>query len=1062
MRGKFVVILILLVLLIFTVYQMMEIESSLRKERTVQLLVEDESKPLITRFPDEQLRQAASSADYYFTANGNYFQKLDAEYLEYDKIWYWEDIFLKGVNLGVAVPGKFPAEFSLTFSEYLDWLILIGQMNANTVRIYTILPPEFYEAFSYYNLHHQDHPLYLMQGVWAKIPPDDNYFNPAYTREYQKEIIDVIDVIHGNAVLEKVAGKASGTYATDVSRYTAAFLLGREWEPLAVHQTNRLNDRYHYNGDFISLNHGNAMEVWLAEMMDFTILYETQKYSFQHPISVVNWLPLDPMYHNTEIIENEKVREYDNDLESIDFMKFHATDLFFPGIYAAYHAYPYYPDFAYLQPSYQNIANREGITDPYYGYLLDLKDHCQGMPLVIAEYGLPSSRGNSHYSPFGFHQGGHSEAKQAQLSLELTKDIVDAGCAGAIYFEWVDEWFKHNWLVMDFEQPFENRKLWHNMENPEQNFGIMAMESRTKTVDGDLSDWDKEVIRPGNMSLEADADAGYFYLAAEVPGVDLSSSDMYIAIDTYDEEKGDHRLPFTHKEFSNGFEFLVELRSTDSALVLVDEPYSVFTDIYNDHIPVYSSKYNSNGEFVHQLMLSNRARVGLLGKKTDSVIVDRSSLVFGNSSEPVSSNADWYFNPSDHVLELRLDWHLLNVSDPSKRYVLDDKDGTDEIEFTETDGFNIYLFVLNEADGGSRQFPRDDPYFFTWEKWDNPEYNQRLKPIYDSLQALFSDLAPGYDIFRPREVKDESFEIAGFYNNKPGAVSISFDNAGYSQYQYAIPILEKYGLSAGFGVIPSMLDDTPGMYEYVEGVRMKRLGMTQLREIAENHEICLQVPADETIPSYAEVLGFEQNTNATIHTIHMYEPSTDRTQYPVMFAREITGKNILPAHHDGIDFTVMNFAVSQATMDSLMNSHRDQWSIFNYKHLYDKRDSVRPNISRKILDEYFIERSNFEKQVRLIRNSGYWIAPESDVFKYLKEREMSELQHTGYQNFLFLRIVNELDMRLYDHPLTIRYTTAARTLRIKGSEADGIYTNRTGTVQFNAMPNTEITIERLN
>lgn len=1062
MKGKFIVIFVLLALLIFTVYQMMKIETSLREGRTVELLIEDESKPLISRLSGEQLQKAASASDYYFMVRDDYFQKLDVNYYEGDKKWYWKEMFLKGVNLGVAVPGKFPAEFSLNFSEYLNWLIMIGKMNANTVRTYTILPPEFYEAFSYYNLHHQNHPLYLMQGVWAPVPPDKNYYDPSYTRDFQKEIIDMIDVIHGDAVIKKAPGKGSGIYASNISKYVVAFLLGREWEPDAVFHTNRMNNRDHYTGDFICMNNGNAMETWLAEMMDFAILYETQNYKYQHPLSFVNWLPLDPMYHNTEIIESTKVREYDNDLESIDFRRFHATKLFFPGIFAAYHAYPYYPDFVYLQKSYQNTWNDKGFPDPYYGYLLDLKEHNQGMPLVIAEYGLPSSRGLSHYSPYGFHQGGHSEAEQAVLSVEMTQSIVNTGCAGAIYFEWADEWFKHNWLVMDFELPFENRKRWHNMENPEQNFGILALESRTKTLDGDLSDWENGGEDMANISMKADADAGYFYLSAILPGLDLSDADLYIALDTYDEEKGDHRLPFSDETFHNGFEFLVELKSADSAWILVDEPYSVFTDIYNDHIPVYSSKNNANGKFVHQLMLTNRGRTGLLDDVTDSVIIDRSLLTFGNSSEPESSNADWFYDQSKNTLELRLDWHLLNVSDPSGRFVLDDKKGTAEIEYSMTDEFNIFLFLVNEADGSIIQFPRDDPFSFIWDTWEDPSYSQRLKPVYFSLQDYFRELVPGGNPYSPRAGIEMKFEIADFYDNKPGAVSISFDNAGFSQYEYALPVLEKYNLSAGFAAVPGMMDDAAGFYELNEGVRLKRLGLPQLEKIAENNEICLQLISESTVPANYDLVSLESNTNSEILTLHLNEPRISNTHIPAIFVREIGAEDPISGSHDGIDYSVLNFAISRLELDSLLKKNKYAWTIANYLHLYDVNEGIPVKSNPKVLPGFFIERSDFEKQIRLIRNSGYWIAPESKVFKYLREKQDSYIQYSEYQDYIFLKIVNELDKGIYDQPLTILYNTTAKKIRISSSLANGVYNNRTGVIQFSAMPNEEITIELLD
>ena len=60
---------------------------------------------------------------------------------------------------------------------------------------------------------------------------------------------------------------------------------------------------------------------------------------------------------------------------------------------------------------------------------------------------------------------------------------------------------------------------------------------------------------------------------------------------------------------------------------------------------------------------------------------------------------------------------------------------------------------------------------------------------------------------------------------------------------------------------------------------------------------------------------------------------------------------------------------------------------------------------------------------------------------------------------IFLKIVNELDMNKFNHPLTLSFKTNAQTIRIKGSESDGTYANRTGCIYFNALPNKEITIE---
>ena len=64
------------------------------------------------------------------------------------------------------------------------------------------------------------------------------------------------------------------------------------------------------------------------------------------------------------------------------------------GWFASYHAYPYYPDFMNLDPGYAAARSSFGQSN-YFGYLRDLQRHHAGVPLLISEYGVPSSRGNS-------------------------------------------------------------------------------------------------------------------------------------------------------------------------------------------------------------------------------------------------------------------------------------------------------------------------------------------------------------------------------------------------------------------------------------------------------------------------------------------------------------------------------------------------------------------------------------------------------------------------------------------------------------------------------------------
>ncbi|MFO7896171.1 MAG: polysaccharide deacetylase family protein [Candidatus Cloacimonadales bacterium] len=862
MHKKTLFIIFLFGLLAMTVFMMIKIEDKIRSEK---IIVIDSTKvtiPLFPEFEEKELPDLAKNSSELFRTRGDYFQVYSSSSNRAQQK-EWNSIFLKGVNLGAALPGKFPSEFPTDFDLYLQWFQQMAAMNSNVVRVYTIFPPVFYEAFAQYNLLYGDKPLYLLQGVWATVPTDHNYHNPRFQYEFQLEIKDVIDVINGNAVIEPEKGKASGVYISDVSKFTIGYILGREWEPQSVTYTNQNVNLNSFAGEFISLPQGTAMEAWLAAMMDYTIKYEVVKYQKQRPVSFVNWLPLDPMHHESEYIENDKVREYDNDLETVDFAKFFQTDLVKAGIFASYHAYPYYPDFVYLDKQYRTENN-------YLSYLEDLKAHCPDMPLIIAEYGVPSSRGNSHYTPYGMDQGGHNEREQAQINQVLTKNIWESDCGGAVIFEWMDEWFKFNWMVMDFEQPQHRRKYWHNKENPEQNFGILAVENRTINLDGKTDDWDEE-----NAEISAAADPSYFYLKYELTDFDFSQQNITIAIDTYDKDLGEFRLEKFSKTAKRGLEFLIEINSPDSAQILVDDHYSVFSDIYNDYIPLYASKANNNGRFVQQELISNRARETLLTEKVPQKLHNRSKLVFGKLAE--NSNADWYFNAETGVLELRLPWHLLNVSDPSSLQVLHDIANTPQIETTAAD-FHLYTYISDLQNNIQFTIPRNEKaWSYQWDGWEDPIYTTRLKPQYYTLQKLFPQLVP---LQQDREKVTEKFWLTKWYKNAPGAVSITFDDGSYSQYEHALPTLQKYNFTADFSVVGAWTSHQPGNFAEQGVFSIKRLGWQQLQEIAAaGNEISshgffhAKLDPDKSEAEISSLLKrnkdlLEKNLNITVETLH--------------------------------------------------------------------------------------------------------------------------------------------------------------------------------------------------
>ena len=701
----------------------------------------------------------------------------------------WVPIFVKGINLGAALPGRYPAEFPREQALYAKWLLQMSELGANVVRLYTLLPPEFYRALGKHNAGRGsgDGFIWLVQGVWTELPEDDiSYDAPAFRAQFLAEMERVIDAVHGNIAVAHRRGHASGFYDTDVSEMTLGFILGREWEPYSVAAYDQ--SRPHpasYRGEYFTLAGGTPTEAWFASILDHAVRHEMERYHAQRPVSFTNWPTLDPIRHPTEATKDEEIvllkklklpqepgtlLEYDNDGVGIDAMKIVPTDRTPAGTFASYHAYPYYPDFMNVDPGYLKSAGARGPSN-YAGYLRELKSHHHGMPVLIAEVGVPTSRGISHHQPQGWHHGGHTEKEQGEIDALLMEEIHETMCAGGILFAWIDEWFKKNWLVAAFEVPEYNNKNWLNILDPEQNYGLVALKPGRSgwkvTIDGKGDDWKTVPPIGGNgggglKSLRVTHDEAYIYMRLDVDRLNWRETHYAIGIDTYGAAEGDHRMPFDlGLSTPTGLEFVVDLSGPATSRLLCDVPYDLHTNRFTR--PWKSSK-NDDGVFTEMLAETNRRRVGRDGAIYPAIVYSRSPLRFG-TMDPDSPEFDdlveWNTNTEEGFIELRIGWNLLNVTDPSTRQVLDDpvppKGGAGH---RTTDGFRFYLASWHPEDhrvlatipavNADGRYMSDGIPFYTWEPWEEPTWHSYLKKSYFILKDRLAPLRPIVSTRAPR------------------------------------------------------------------------------------------------------------------------------------------------------------------------------------------------------------------------------------------------------------------------------------------------------------------------
>ncbi len=711
---------------------------------------------------------------------GSYF-RVGKGNLELLKEGAWRKFFVKGINMGLGLPGYFPGEYPILGSTYLKWFEQISDLGINALRIYTVHPPCFYEALARFN--RTGGRLWLFQGIWAELPDDNDFYGPAYMDYIGQAIVQAVDVVYGAANLPEKPGYAHGRYESDVSAYTAAFVFGREWEPCAVKKFNssRPGSSHDYRGDFLAITGGTAFESWVAHMCDRLQSHEHRKYAHSHPVSTACWPTLDPLDHPSESKHEDELTlqgvktvaatcNENEDMESLDVGKIRVVKG--NGFFATYHVYPYYPDF--MNNDYADQP------DAYLAYLRDLKKHHGDQPVLIAEFGLPSSREITHWQKDGWHHGGCDDHKQGEGNCRLMRSIHRAGMAGGMLFSWFDEWFKRNWLFLPYELPSERKPLWFNLQDAEENYGLLAAypgyPGKAVTLSGKTDEWAdaatiyrKKSIPPlftfndgfdGARTLRrllARHDEGFLYLLLETDRtVDFDNAGYIIGLDTCDPSTGEFLMPLgTNQHSPVGLKFAVHLAGKGKSRILVCKGYDKYLNRNRGEIkPAYSDQ----GEWVVMQNRTNSRRISKDGTRFfPSRVFSMSTLKFGSldtDSPHYTSLAD--FHVAGNIIELRIPWGLINFTDPSSRKVLwlDDKSRS-----RVTDGIRIVAVSfkpgvgcpgardtgagVNVTDALPARLSAENVTVYSWDGWDTPLYHTFLKQSYYRYREVLAGIRDG-------------------------------------------------------------------------------------------------------------------------------------------------------------------------------------------------------------------------------------------------------------------------------------------------------------------------------
>nr|WP_246245959.1 hypothetical protein [Paenibacillus lemnae] len=692
------------------------------------------------------------------------FKTQGTGFLQYGEDGQWHEMFVKGVNLGATVPGHFPGELPASEEDYLRWFQQVDEMGANVIRLYTVHKPVFYSALVKFNRDRPEDPLYFMQGIWSPeeqlIEQQDAYAENIH-QAFEEEIQKAVSAVYGDITVEVKHGSASGKFTSNAGKYLMAWHLGTEWDPEMVSNTNDMHkDVPLYKGEYFSASkEASPFESWLAGLIDYTAVQESQ-YGWQHPMTFTNWVTTDVLEHPGEPL-------FEEDMVSVDARHVEPTN-WEAGYFAAYHVYPYYPDFFRTDESLQTISDGKGGYNTYKAYLRKLKNKFPDMPLMVTEYGVPSSTGISHHGPGGRDQGGHNEDEQGEINVSLTQDIYDEGYAGAILFMWQDEWFKKTWNTMPLELPADRRAFWLNVLTNEKMFGVLAMlpgKEEQLVIDGDLSDWDKlpegeaedwAGRAEGVKRMRLTHDEAYVYIAMELEqDFDPAQQRLYIGSDTL--PGGDLPLEALkgRRVTGGGFETLIQLGTDEDAQVKIAPSYNFHKRLYGKDgywmLPEEEEKDSDSGSKAS--FEPWKLGISLLMSPPDTrfahPFVDETvgQLVRGTNdvkSSEFNSLAAW--ETQGNVVEMRIPWMLLGFGDPSSHQVIDYSALEDRRSFKTVASEGIrFLPWLDERDtkpdsngsASSMNLSLDQIPPYTWEYWEAVQYSERLKKSYYAMQEFF-------------------------------------------------------------------------------------------------------------------------------------------------------------------------------------------------------------------------------------------------------------------------------------------------------------------------------------
>lgn len=552
----------------------------------------------------------------------------------------WKDFAFQGFNLNGEAPGDEQYHYTRDVSYYASLLQSLGDMGGNCVRVYDLLPPEFYRALCEYN-QSAETPLYLIQGILT--PPDIDAADAFDNLEAVKaNIAASLSAVHGEGDVSGNGTREDASYVYNAAPYVIAYILDPRLDEQAADAIlNGDRQSADYAGTYIRAS-GNGVEALAAELCDYALTYMQSAYGCMQPVSVcsggerlegASWIAPEEKTYNLSRLETAEGAEglyftslsLDSDDEALL-----GNEAAFSGGYA---------------------DSTGGFA--WGGYIREAKGLCGGA-VLLDRAGLST---NSDMFEQESAVNGLSEQEQGNGLVRMLRAADGLGYMGMLVADLNDNWSASSEEAQAYTRPLSNNGLWYNPTDRAETTGVVAVEPNAPAEAAmQLNDNSEKSLM---QQMQVSYNEAYVYLTILLRSdIDYDANELIIGLDTYQRNDGEY---FYDKNYyansQSGMEYIIKFESKSSASLYVAHSY-------NRNAGNYSSQESYTAEY-------------------DLVSV----LRYGNFT---SSNTHFY--QAGVTLWIRIPWAMLNFADPSGALVVNGQENG-VLRTTATDGMIFSLLI---------------------------------------------------------------------------------------------------------------------------------------------------------------------------------------------------------------------------------------------------------------------------------------------------------------------------------------------------------------------------------